>query len=378
MGFCCSGSLRNELGMENDGYSIHCMSNKEEVVGEITRTKISFEQEAILPQLQRINRVMDKKKSLFMVVKLNLFERVTLNSVAALMILTKIARSAVQNTCQLYFFANMKMTIFTMVSLLFLLGGIAKGQDLLIEKDIQINSDEGSFDKIERLSHWDGFELTVNWLGDKKGNNANLPLWMEQDLGKSIGFRINGAEKKFAVHRNGSGFLTGLGLGMDSYAWRKNVSLSFNNTAAPDSLVGVFLEDVDFSKNELHVWKLYAPILFEWNIGKSEKRHFHIATGVIGNWRFASGTKQAYTNPQGDFEVKNANSFGMRTFNADFTVRAGIGRNTFFVTVPTQTLFKSHVTQPVYHFSAGFSLFPFDSDEEFEKRKEKLKGRWKI
>jgi hypothetical protein len=307
-----------------------------------------------------------------------LFAQVPLKSVEKALFLTKIAFFRVQITCQLYFFATMKFLQITVLSA-FLLGvDIVQAQDLLIEKDIQIDDNADCAEKIERLSHWDGFELVVNWLGDKNANNANLPLWMEQDLGRSVGFRINGAEKKFAVHRNGSGFLTGLGLGMDSYAWRKNVSLSYNNTAAPDSLVGVFMEDVDFSKNEMHVWKLYAPILFEWNIGKSEKRHFHVATGVIGNWRFASSTKQSYTNPQGDYEVKNANSFGMRTFNADLTLRAGVGRNTFFVTLPMQTLFKSHVTQPVYSFSAGFSLFPFDSDEEFEKRKEKLKGRWKI
>lgn len=255
---------------------------------------------------------------------------------------------------------------------------VSHSQDLLIEKDIQMSPNQESCGKIERLSHWDGFEITLNWLGDRSANNANLPLWMEQDLGRSIGFRINGAEKKFAVHKNGSGFLTGLGLGMDGYAWRKNISLSFNNTAAPDSLMAVFQEDVDFHKNELHVWKLYAPIMFEWNIGKSERRHFHIAAGVIGNWRFASSTKQEFTNAQGDFEVKNANSFGMKSFSADFTVRSGIGKNTFFITIPMATLFKSHVTQPVYAFTAGFSLIPFDSDEHFEKRKEKIKERWKI
>lgn len=272
----------------------------------------------------------------------------------------------------------MNKIIFPLTTAFFFAFGIVKSQDLLIEKDIKINQDQESHPKIERLSHWDGFELTVNWLGNREGNNAHLPLWMEQDLGKSIGFRINGAEKKFAVHKNGSGFLTGLGLGMDSYAWRKNISLSFNNTASPDSLVGVFHEDVDYHKNELHVWKLYAPIMFEWNIGKSERRHFHIAAGVLGNWRFAASTKQEYTNAQGDFEVKNTNSFGMKSFSADLMVRAGIGRHTFFVTMPTAPLFKPHVTQPVYSFTAGFSLIPFDSDEHFEKRKEKIKERWKI
>jgi hypothetical protein len=303
---------------------------------------------------------------------------VPLKSVEKRKNLTKITWMAYQIICQPSFFAIMKLQYLSGLVLFCGLHASMLSQDLLIEKDIQIENGDSEFEKIERLSHWDGFELTVNWLGDKKANNANLPIWMEQDLGKSIGFRINGLEKKFSVHRNGSGFLTGLGLGMDSYAWRKNISLSYNNTASPDSLVGVFHQDIDFHKNELHVWKLYAPIMFEWNIGKSERRHFHIAAGVLGNWRFASATRQEYTNAQGDFEVKNSNSFGMKTFSADFTVRAGLGRNTFFVTIPTNTLFKKAVTQSVYHFSAGFSLFPFDSDEEFEKRKDKIKERWKI
>jgi hypothetical protein len=50
----------------------------------------------------------------------------------------------------------------------------------------------------------------------------------------------------------------------------------------------------------------------------------------------------------------------------------------FFVTVPTQTFFKDNVTNPIYSYSAGITVLPFDSDERITKKKDEIIKRWKI
>jgi hypothetical protein len=232
--------------------------------------------------------------------------------------------------------------------------------------------------RFSNQTHWNGFDLTVNWLGDANGNNANISPWLEQDLGKSIGFRFNFIEKKFPISKNGTGLMTGLGCGFESYAWKKNIELRYNDGTASDLLTYSYQPDNDFQKNKLQVSKLTVPLIMEFNFGSANKPQFHVAAGMLGNWKFDMMTKQSYHNKYGDFDVQNRTDFGIRRFSADFTASLGYGRTNFFVIIPTQTFFKNNISSSTYNFSAGFTILPFDSNDRIEKKKDELIKRWKI
>jgi hypothetical protein len=235
-------------------------------------------------------------------------------------------------------------------------------------------SDKLSKEEKNARTHWGGLDLAVC----NRGNNQNVHPYFQQNLGKSLGIRLNLFEQKWALSKNGSGFITGLTFGMDSYAWRRNITWAYNGSAANDTLIGNIDDNYTFSKNELHVWKLGVPIMFEWNIGQSEKKHFHLAAGVIGNVKLGALQTQIFENEFGKWESVNRSAFGLRTFSADATVRVGYGKMTFFASAPLQTLFNPGVTQNIYNFSAGLSILPFDPDEEIEEKASKMRQRWHI
>lgn len=227
-------------------------------------------------------------------------------------------------------------------------------------------------------THWNGMDLYVPWLGDKNGNNANISPWLEQDMQKSAGIRINLLEKKFAISKNGTGFYTGLGYSFEYYAWQKNIQLKYSDATASNTLTYSYQPENDFENNELRLSKLTIPLMLELNFGSAEKSQFHVSAGLLGHWKFGIKSYQSYHNQFGDFEVKNKNDFGIRPFTADLSASIGYGRMKFFVTVPTQTFFKDNVTNPIYNYSAGITVLPFDSDERITKKKDEIIKRWKI
>ncbi len=229
-----------------------------------------------------------------------------------------------------------------------------------------------------RQTHWNGMDLYIPWLGDQNGNNANISPWLEQDMENSAGIRINFLEKKFAFSKNGSGIYTGLGYSFEYYTWQKNIELKYSDATASNTLTYAYQPNNDFKKNELRLSKLTVPLMLELNFGSAEKSQFHVSAGVLGNWKFGVKTYQSYHNQFGDFEVKNKNDFGIRSFTADLSASIGYGRMKFFVTMPTQTFFKNNVTNPIYNYSAGITVLPFDSDERIDKKKDEIIKRWKI
>lgn len=227
-------------------------------------------------------------------------------------------------------------------------------------------------------THWNGMDLYIPWLGDANGNNANISPWLEQDMNKSAGIRINFIEKKFAFTKNGTGLYTGLGFSLESYAWKKNIQLRYSDATATNMLTYSYQPDNDYEDNELRISKFTVPLMLELNFGRAEKPQFHVSAGLLGHWRFGIKTYQTYHNQFGDFKVKNKNDFGVRPFTADLSASIGYGRTKVFVTIPTQTFFKNNVTNPIYNFSAGFTVLAFDSNERIEKKKEEIIKRWKI
>lgn len=227
-------------------------------------------------------------------------------------------------------------------------------------------------------THWNGMDLYVPWLGDADGNNANISPWLEQNMNKSAGIRINFIEKKFPFTKNGSGIYTGLGYSFESYAWKKNIELRYSDATATNMLTYSYQPDNDFENNELRLSKLTVPMMLELNFGSANKPQFHVAAGLLGHWRFGIKSYQSYHNQFGDFLVKNKTDFGIRSFASDFSASIGYGRTKVFVTVPMQTFFKTNVTNPIYNFSAGFTVMSFDSNERIEKKKDEIIKRWKI
>lgn len=71
------------------------------------------------------------------------------------------------------------------------------------------------------FTHWSGIELGFPYLN--QGSNQALPddHNLAVDNNNSISFRFNFVEKKWSNTETGTGFLSGLSFGIDSYDWKK-------------------------------------------------------------------------------------------------------------------------------------------------------------
>lgn len=205
--------------------------------------------------------------------------------------------------------------------------------------------------------HWAGVELGVNgyvtnnFNTDIKGQYDFLNLKYE----KSIEVNINFFEQNFNLIDDKFGVLTGLGLRWNNYRFADNIIL---DSDAP-TIEGYADNSHDWRKSKLVANYLTLPVLFEYQTNRFSRRNsFHVATGMVMGWRYATHTKMLYFD-NGRQKPKQRDSFHLRPFRYDATLRAGWGIINLYATYSLNSLFKEGRGPELYPFSIGITLANF-------------------
>ncbi|MFK5856738.1 MAG: DUF2807 domain-containing protein, partial [Bacteroidota bacterium] len=220
--------------------------------------------------------------------------------------------------------------------------------------------------KVKRFNgHWGGFELGINGYVTPEFNtnwgkeNDYLNLRYEN----SIAVNLNIYEQNISLNKNKTvGLVTGLGFSWNNYRFSNNTMLTTDNS----ELKGYYMEDVSVRKTKLTAMYLTIPLIFEVQTNHDRYlKRFHFAVGVVTKMRISTHTKvyfneankiyylrdpgtdellpTAYTTPNANSRniVKNFDSFYLRPFKFDATVRLGYGIINLFATYSLNTMFQS-------------------------------------
>jgi hypothetical protein len=228
--------------------------------------------------------------------------------------------------------------------------------------------------------HWAGVDLGFNGLLTPDFNMsypkeyAYLDLRME----KSINVNVNFYEQNVAFNKAGTfGMVSGLGFTWNNYRFANNAFIT------PDSSVlkGFYMDNISVRKSKITNLYLTLPLMFEVQTKAYRTRDkMHFAAGVVGGWRIRTHSKIYYEEANKEFILrdpvsgveyaglekspgknsrnidKNYDSFHMRPFKLDASVRAGWGVINLFANYSLTSLFINDRGPELYPFAVGITL----------------------
>jgi hypothetical protein len=237
----------------------------------------------------------------------------------------------------------MKTKLFSLLSALLLTGSAFACND-----STNCKKDNGTF------KFWNGFDFGVNGYFNSK-NTMTTPEgydFLELDYARSHSFAWNMGQVNVHLYHNYINLVTGLGVEWNSYAFRKNISLSANS----NSVTGIY-ETNEFTKNKLRTAFLNAPVLLEFNTSKYPQKSVHIAVGATFGYNIFRNKMIQEFNVNGDEQKhKTKDDFNINPFRYSLTARVGYGDVSLFVNYGLSTLFKADQGPKVYPVSAGLSM----------------------
>ena len=205
-----------------------------------------------------------------------------------------------------------------------------------------------------KYKNWTGIEFGINGLLNNY-NSLELPTdgkFLELVYPKSYQFGLNLLEKDFHIFKNYINLVTGLGFNFNHYSFQKNVSLSPNSTylnATTDSVSS-------FSKNNLNVSYIKAPLLLEFNSSKNSKENTHFAIGFEFECRIHSVTKQKKELNGKLYKIKQRNDYNLQPFMYSAVARFGYKNLTVFANYGISRLFRKDQGPQVYPFTIGLAI----------------------
>ncbi|OFY28499.1 MAG: hypothetical protein A2X01_10070 [Bacteroidetes bacterium GWF2_35_48] len=214
----------------------------------------------------------------------------------------------------------------------------------------EYGSDFPRYRKPRFQGNWSGVEMGMNNFLDKNFK-MELPAdgkMMDLNTGKSWQFNLNFLHQSFSIYKDRFGFVTGLGLALNNYAFDKKIIF------VPDSNPIQFTLDTihKFKKNKLIVTYLTLPLLLEYQIPAGHAR-IHFAAGIIGSVKIGSRHKQVYDNDEKHIVRED---FRLSPFKAEATFRMGYGGFNVFANYSFITLFEKKKGPELYPFTIGMGL----------------------
>ncbi|MGB0430942.1 MAG: porin family protein [Bacteroidia bacterium] len=234
-----------------------------------------------------------------------------------------------------------------------------------IEIDIIDNDDDFEYDDDDddfecsnpdkSIAHWAGFEAGVNgWMNKDQSFDLANPAF-DLDYSNSIFINLNIAEEKLPLFGGYGGLVTGLGFNFNSFSFKGNTSLSFNE----DSTWAGLDNGVAFNKNKLNVTYLTIPLMFELNTNLEEDKSFHIGFGVQGGFKLLGKTKQKYEIDGEKYKTNVRGHYNINPWRADAIARVGYKNLTLFANYPLTQFFEKDSGPEMYTFQVGLRLIDF-------------------
>lgn len=211
--------------------------------------------------------------------------------------------------------------------------------------------------KEQRFNKWAGVDLGINGLLSKD-MDIDLPKEAQSfdlNYAKSISVGLNPIEKYFPIAAEKFGFTTGLGFQFNSYDMKRD--LVFIST--DDTTYGIPDTNRNIGKTRIKTTYLQVPLLLETNLGKSAKKSFHLAAGVVLGYRIGSKVKQVYEESGREYKIKDRGDLNLHPFRASLTARFGYGNFTMYANYGINSFFQKNKGPELYPFTLGISLISF-------------------
>lgn len=228
--------------------------------------------------------------------------------------------------------------------------------------------------------HWAGVELGLNGLLTPDVN-MSFPAgqeYLDLRMEKSVNVNLNFFEQNISLNKSGTfGMVSGLGLTWNNYRFANDVMLTGDSSV----LKGYYMEGVSVRKSKLTNVYLTVPLYFELQSKATRtKEKLHFAAGVVVGWRIRSHTKLYFDEDNKSYRLrdpetnqllpvamqspgnndrnisKDYDSFYMRPFKADASIRAGWGIVNLYANYSLTSLFIKDKGPEVYPFAVGIAL----------------------
>lgn len=228
--------------------------------------------------------------------------------------------------------------------------------------------------------HWGGVEIGINGYVTPDFNTDWAPEYDYLNLRyeKSMAVNLNIYEQNIAFNKKKNfGMLTGLGLAWNNYSFTNSTYLTPDSNA----IQGYYMDGISVRKTKLTAMYLTVPVIFEIQSNNFRRsRRVHFAAGVIAGLRLSTHTKvyfneadkvyalkdpktgntlpTSYRSPNSNSRniVKNYDSFYLRPFKFDATVRMGYGIINLFASYSLNTLFEKNRGPELYAWTAGITI----------------------
>jgi len=228
--------------------------------------------------------------------------------------------------------------------------------------------------------HWGGVEIGINGYVTPDFNTNWAPEYDYLNLRyeKSVALNLNIYEQNIALNKNKNfGMITGLGLSWNNYRFTNATHLTPDSNA----IQGYYMDGISVRKSKLTAMYLTIPVIFEIQSNNPRRsRRVHFAAGVIAGLRLSTHSKvyfneadkvytlidpktgntlpTTYRSPNSNSRniVKNFDSFYLRPFKFDATVRMGYGIVNLFATYSINTLFQNNRGPELYAWTAGITI----------------------
>ena len=213
-------------------------------------------------------------------------------------------------------------------------------------------------EKIEMRDFWSGLDLGFTSYATDLSFTMDLASRFsrfENNMGRSYYFGLNFYEVSIPMYKNNIALITGFGMDINSYRFANDV----NAFGTPDSLMNY--PGKDYISNRLRTYHATFPLLLGIDIPTKNKKSIHAAFGAVAGVRFASSTREKYTENGRTYKNITRSDFGLNPFRVNATARVGYGDFTFFMNYALTEMFRrsgNDVTDnpQLYPFSFGIAL----------------------
>jgi hypothetical protein len=206
--------------------------------------------------------------------------------------------------------------------------------------------------------HWSGFDVGVNMLvnPDYSGYADNF---LENDILRSNSAYINLLMKSFGLQRNRNtiGLISGLGLHLQSYRLKNDITLERLESGRIEPRPLFF--DLN-QKSKLSIASIYIPLLTEFQVpvGNYSDR-IYFSGGFYGSARLNSHTKMKYRAEGKKEKLKTPDHYSLRDVNYGMMFRTGYRWFNVFATYELVPLFKDGKGPELTPVTVGVKLISF-------------------
>lgn len=234
-----------------------------------------------------------------------------------------------------------------------------KPEKLLRNIDFRNRTDPGfNFWEDDFSGHWAGLHFGLNTFLHTDYSKYDTPF-LKNNLLRSNTLFINPVQYSIGVGKNTNtmGWVTGLGLWLDSYRLDKNTTLEKRSDGTVGPLTLVF---DDNQKSKFSMVYLTLPLLAELQIPVGHyKNRLFVSAGVMGGYRLGSHTKIKYRLDRKKEKLKTPGDFALPNFRYSLMFRAGYRRLQLFATYDLKPLFPDDAGPKVTPFTFGITLISF-------------------